>query len=74
MCSKSPMHRHDRDMHHGIMQRYSMRKIGSEKKLLRLSCLEALEIEKQPPSLSLNKRNEQGRGGVVRISALRISS
>ena len=73
-CSKSPLHRHDRETHHGEMQKYSMRKIGSEKKIVRLACLEALEIERLPPELSLNERNEQGRGGVVRISVLRISS
>ena len=51
-----------------------MRKIGSEKKIIRLACLEALEIDKQPPDLILNERNEQGRGGVVQTSALRVTT
>ena len=73
-CNKSPLHRHDRDSHNGEIQSYTMRKIGSEKKIVRLACLEALEIEKQPENLIMNEKNEQGRGGLVRISALRISS
>ena len=67
-CNKSPLYRHDRDSHNGQKQKYVMYKIGSEKKIVRLACLEALEIEKQPSNLLLNERNERGRGGVVRFS------
>ena len=70
-CSKSPLFRHDRDCHNGVKQTYTMRKIGSERKIVRLACLEALEIEKQPDNLIINEKNEQGRGGLVRIQALR---
>ena len=33
--------------------------------------LEAILIEKQPRELSINAKMEKGRGGVVRISAIR---
>ena len=70
-CSKSPLFRHDRDSHNGKKQSYTMKKIGTEKKIVRLVCLEALEIEKQPDNLMINEKNEQGRGRLVRIHALR---
>ena len=35
--------------------------------------MEAVMIEKYPNKLLLNERNEKGRGGVVRISATRVS-
>ena len=57
-----------------MTQTYTMRKIGSEKKIVRLACLEALEIERQPENLIMNEKNEQGRGGLVKISALRTAS
>ena len=64
--NSSPLYRHECDSHRGIKQKYVMYKIGSEKKIVRLASLEALEIEKQPGNLLLNERNEHGRGGVVR--------
>ena len=73
-CNKSPLYRHDRDCHNDMTQSYTMRKIGTEKKIVRLACLEALEIERQPENLIMNEKNEQGRGGLVRISALRTAS
>ena len=60
-CNSSPLFRHDRDSHGGEKQKYVMYKIGSEKKIVRLACLEALEIEKQPGNLLLNERNEHVR-------------
>ena len=59
------------ESHGSEKQQYMMYKIGSEKKIVRLSCLEVLEIERQLGHLLLNEGNEQGRGGVVQISALR---
>ena len=47
--------------------------VASEKKIVKLNCLEAVMIEKYPNKLLLNERNEKGRGGVVRISATRVS-
>ena len=41
MCSKSPLYQH---RHNGITQKYSMKAIGSEKKIVWLVCLEALKI------------------------------
>ena len=69
--NSSPLYRHDRESHGGEKQKYVMYSIGSEEKIVRLACLEALEIKKQPSNLLLNERNEHGRGGVVRFSALR---
>ena len=69
--SSSPLHRHDTEKHDGIPQKYITTIVGREKKLLKLNCLEAILIEKQPPALSINARMEKGRGGVVRISTVR---
>ena len=55
-CNKSPLYRHDRDCHNDITQTYTMRKIGTEKKIVRLACLEALKIEKQPENLIMNEK------------------
>ena len=46
--------------------------VAPEKKIVRLHCNEALNIEKQDPSFSMNDRMEGGRGGLVRISATRV--
>ena len=72
--SKSPLHCHDTLCHGGIPQRYTMKSRGSDKKLLRLSVIEALNIEKHPDELLMNERNEGGRGGIVRITASRVAS
>ena len=69
--SANPLWRHDVDIHDGVHQEYITSIVAKEKKLLRLNCLEALHIEKQPKPLSINSRMEHGRGGVVRISAIR---
>ena len=71
--SHSPMWRHDKDCHNGETQQYVMSLVAREKKIVRLNCLEALHIERQPPHLSINARQEGGRGGVVRITAARVS-
>ena len=69
--SSSPLHRHDSDKHEGNPQKYTCKIVGNERKLVRLGCLEAILIEKQPRELSINAKMEKGRGGVVRISAIR---
>ena len=61
------------DCHNGIPQRYITEIVASESKIVKLNCLEGIMIEKQDSPLLLNERNEQGRGGVVRISANRVS-
>ena len=61
-------------MHGGEKQVYSTEIIGSEKKIVRLNCLEGINIEQQPNNLLMNGRNEGGRGGIVRITATRVSS
>ena len=43
-----------------------------ERKIVRLNCLEAIRIERQPSNLLRNDRMEKGRGGVVRITATRV--
>ena len=69
--TSNPLWRHDMDTHGGSHQKYTTSIVAREKKLLRLHCLEAIHIEKQPPTHSINARMEHGRGGVVRISATR---
>ena len=58
-------------LYNGIPQKYSTTIVAAEKKIVKLSCLEGIMIEKVPDSLLLNERNEKGRGGIVRISATR---
>ena len=72
--SKSnPLHRHDVDVHNGVEQIYQTRILSTEKNLLPLCILEGLHIEKQNKLLSMNDKNEFGRGGVIRLTANRIT-
>ena len=71
--SGCPLYRHDVDCHNGIPQRYITEIVASESKIVKLNCLEGIMIEKRDSPLLLNERNEQGRGGIVRISANRVS-
>ena len=70
--SSNPLHRHDCDKHEGNPQSYVTTIVAREKKIVRYCCMEAIQIEKQPTQLSLNARQEGGRGGVVRIAATRV--
>ena len=72
--TSSPLYRHDSTVHDNDIQVYRCTKIASEFKLVRLNCNEAIRIERQNESYSMNERNEGGRGGLVRISATRVSS
>ena len=65
------MFRHDSDKHDSIPQKYEAEMIGKEQKIVHLNCLEDLHIERIPPPLSINARQEGGRGGIVRITARR---
>ena len=69
--NKSPIFRHDSNKHNNIPQKYESEIIGKEQKIVCLNCLEALHIERIPPPLSINARQEGGRGGIVRITARR---
>ena len=60
-----PLYRHDMDDHNGETQSYTSCILANEKKIVRLNCMEAVTIEKQPNNLLINERNEGGRGGVV---------
>ena len=68
-----PLYRHDTDYHNGEVMRYTTSILSSEKKIVRLNCTEAITIEKQPQNLLLNERNKGGCGGIVRITATRVS-
>ena len=68
-----PLYRHDRDHHGGERQSYTTKIVAAESKIVRLYTLEALLIEKQDSAKSMNERNERGRGGVVRITAARVT-
>ena len=67
------LYRHDVRHYNGERQKYETTIVASEKKILKLSCLEAVHIEKHPDINLMNERNERGRGGVVRITAARMS-
>ena len=71
--NSNPLFRHDRDHHQGIPQKYQTKIVATESKIVKLHCNEAIRIERQKPELRLNDRMEGGRGGVVRITATRVS-
>ena len=50
---------------------YGTRIITTERNLLPLAVIEALHIEQQYPGSSMNDRNENGRGALVRLIATR---
>ena len=70
----NPLHRHDVESHGGVKQIYTYKAIASERKIVQLSMNEALHIERQDRSASINDKMECGRGGLVRISATRVTS
>ena len=72
--SGNPLHRHDLENHNGQKQVYICKPVASEKKIVRLYMNEALRIEKQDRSASINDKMECGRGGLVRISATRVTN
>ena len=67
----NPLYRHDQDCHNGEVQQYVTRVLTSERNLLPLAIIEGLFIEQQYPGSSLNEKNEQGRGALVRLIASR---
>ena len=67
----SIMHRHEITEHNGEVQSYTADCITTERKLLQLCRREALLIEGQCPSLSINNKMEQGRGSLIRLAATR---
>ena len=69
----NPLYCHDCESHEGQPQSYIARIIKAEKDILPLAVLEALYIERQDPLLRMNERQEQGRGGLVRLIASRIT-
>ena len=70
---KSPMYRHDTETHEGSPQTYTARILTRERTCFPLALTEGLYIEGQVSGTSLNERNEQGRGALVRIRAERVS-
>ena len=72
--NNNPLYRHDRDHHSGVPQKYQTMIVAVESKIVKLHCNEALRIEKQNPEFKINDRMEGGRGGVVRITATRVTS
>ena len=52
------------DAHSGVHQKYSTVITTSEKRLVRLCCSKALQIEKQDRTSSINARMDGGRGGL----------
>ena len=71
--SDNPLNRHDVDVHNGEVQNYVTRVLTAERNLLPLVVTESLYIEKQFLGTSMNDRQENGRGGLVRLTAARIS-
>ena len=69
--NSNPLYRHDVEGHEGIPQEYTARILATEGKQLPLNILEALYIEQQRPNTTLNDKNEAGRGGIVRLRAVR---
>ena len=73
-ASGIPLHRHDSTHHEGQPQIYTCIPVASERKIVRLNINEALHIEKQNRMASINDKMECGRGGLIRISATRVTS
>ena len=66
------MVKHDIECHGGIVQEYTAKLVQTERSLLYLSLREAILIEGQLHSTSLNDRHERGKGtGVIRINPTR---
>ena len=68
-----PMARHDEKAHGGLPQNYQVCVVDRGRRLLTLVTTEALWIEKQQKEVSMNLRQEAGRGGIVRLTANRVS-
>ena len=71
--SSNPLYRHDEDIHNGDTQIYRTRILTGEKNLLPLCISEGIYIEKQNENHRMNECNENGRGGLIRLTANRIS-
>ena len=72
-ANSNPLHRHDVEVHQGAVQAYTSTFLATKSKIVRLQCNESLHIEKQNTELSMNKRNENGGGGVIRLTATRVT-
>ena len=73
MSSNSLLYRHDMKCHGGVTQKYHCTILVTETKIVCHNCNEALRIEKQNLMYTMNERNEGGRGGVVRLTATRVT-
>ena len=69
--NKNTLRKHDLEKHNGIRQEYKVVIVQKERSLLHLVMREALMIEGQSDEFSMNDKNEQGRGGIVRLHAAR---
>ena len=69
--SSNALHRHDIQKHGGDKQEYAAYIVQKEVSLLALAMREAVLIENQRSGVSMNDKNEKGRGKLVRISAER---
>ena len=72
--SGNPLHRHDATQHEGQPQIYTCIPVASERKIVRLNINEALQFKKQDRAASINDKMECGRGGLIRISATRVTN
>ena len=70
--SNNALPRHEREVHNNEKQTYSSRILSRERTNLPLNLIEGLYIEKQRLGTTMNERNENGRGGLVRLTATRI--
>ena len=68
-----PMTRHDKEVHGGVPQMYKVCVVDRGRRLLTLATTEAMWIEKQHVEVSMNLRQEAGRGGIVRLTASTVS-
>ena len=67
----NPLHQHDVEKHDGCIQSYTTTVMSKNKDLLSLMMKEAIMIEKQNNEISMNGKNEMGRGNMVRLVARR---
>ena len=71
--TNNALSRHEKEVHHNEKQSYSSRILTRERTNLPLNLIEGLYIEKQKKGTSLNGKNENGRGTMVRLVATRVN-
>ena len=71
--SNNALSRHEKEVHSNVNQNYTTRILTRERTNLPLNIIEGLYIEKQKLGTTMNGKNENGRGAMVRLVATRVN-